>query len=97
MRYHSNTVRPGTSILQRILLFCLAVIIINLTLINGIGAGGADRDVIIVFKKPAGTSEQALIHSHNGLVKNTYHLIPAISARISENEIDKIKTDARIA
>lgn len=73
-----------------LLYFCVI-----LMMINGIAAG-ADRDVIVGFKKPVGPSEQALIHSHGGAVKKSFHLIPAIAARLPENKIEELKKDPGI-
>lgn len=70
---------------------------IILIMINGIAFAGADRDVIIGFKKSVGQSEEALIHSHGGIAKKSFHLIPAIAAKVPEGEIEKMKKDSRIA
>ncbi len=68
-----------------------------LMMINGIALAGADRDVIVVFNKPVGTSEEALIHGHGGIAKKSFHLLPAIAARVPENKIEEMKKDPRIA
>ena len=75
-----------------LLYFCIILIIIS-----GIALGATDRDVIVGFKNKPGPSEQALIHSHGGLVKKSFHLIPVISARVPENEIEEIKKDPKVA
>lgn len=80
---------------QKVIIFCTIFIMIN-GIINGV-ALTADRDVIIGFKKPVGPSEEALIHSHGGIAKKSFHLIPAIAARLSEDKIEELKKDPRIA
>ncbi|MDJ1422442.1 MAG: S8 family serine peptidase [Candidatus Methanoperedens sp.] len=74
----------------------LSFLCLILVLITGIAAG-ADRDVIIGFKNKPGTSEEALIHSHGGVVKKSFHLIPAIAAKLPEGEIEKMKKDPKVA
>lgn len=76
---------------RRILYFCII-----LMMISGIAAG-ADRDVIIGFKNKPGPSEEALVHSHGGMVKKIFHLIPAMAAKVPDVEIAGMKKDPRIA
>src|SRR3990167_10499939 len=76
---------------RRILYFCII-----LMMISGIAAG-TDRDVIIGFKNKPGPSEEALVHSHGGTVKKTFHLIPVMAAKVSDVEIAEMKKDPRIA
>ncbi len=78
---------------QTILLF---VILLIIGAISGIGAV-TTRDVIIGFKINPGTPEEALINSHGGIVKQTFHLIPAIAAKLPEGAIIGIKNDPRVA
>lgn len=77
----------------KVLLYSCVILI----MINGIALAGADRDVIIGFKKSVGPSEEALIHSHGGIAKKSFHLIPAIAAQVPENEIEEMKKNPRIA
>lgn len=79
-------------IFQKIVI--LLAIFITINSITGIAL--ADQDVIIGFNKPVGPSEKALIHSHSGLIKKSFSLIPAIAARIPESNISKIKEDPRV-
>jgi subtilisin len=65
-------------------------------LILNISALAADRDVIIGYNKPVGLSEKELVNSHGGSVKKDFHLINAVSARMSEVEIEKMKKDPGI-
>lgn len=81
----------NTQKLRVFLYFCVILI-----MTNGIAAG-ADRDVIIGFKKPVGPSEQALFQSNDVAVKKTFHLIPAIAARLPENKIEELLKDQRVA
>jgi subtilisin len=78
-------------IAQRIFLIFCAI-----SMISGI-ALAADHDVIIGFHQPPGLSEKALIHDHGGVVKNSFHLIPAIAAKLPENNIEKLKKNPRVA
>lgn len=79
---------------QKLRVFLYVCVI--LIFINGI-ASGADRDVIVGFKKPVGPSEQALIQNHGGVIKKSFHLIPAIASRLPENKIEVLKKDPGIA
>ncbi len=76
---------------RKILYFCII-----LMMINGIAAG-ADRDVIVGFKKPVDQSDDDFIHGHGGKVKKDFHIINAISAKIPEENIETMKKDPRIA
>ena len=40
-------------------------------------------DVIIGFSQTPGSSEQALVRSSGGTIKHSYHLVPAIAARLN--------------
>jgi subtilisin len=55
------------------------------------------RDVIIGFHQMPIPSEKALIHSEGGVVKHEYRLIPAVSASLSEQAIDIMRKNPRVA
>jgi subtilisin len=55
------------------------------------------RDVIIGFHQMPIPSEKALIHSEGGVVKHEYRLIPAVSASLSEQAIDNMRKNPRVA
>jgi subtilisin len=94
MRFPSNFQYQMMNLQKfRVLLYLCIILII----INGIALGATDCDVIVGFKNKPGPSEQALIHSHGGIAKKSFHLIPAIAARVPENEIKEIKKDPRVA
>jgi subtilisin len=44
--------------------------------------------VFIGFDKTPGPSEQALVQSHDGLIKHSYHLVPAVAASIPQVAIE---------
>ena len=44
-------------------------------------------DVLIGFTNTPGLSEQALVRSHGGVIKHSYHLVPAIAASVPESAI----------
>jgi len=51
-------------------------------------AQGVERlDVLIGFKKLPGPAEEALVRAGGGRIKYTYHLVPAIAARVPEPAI----------
>jgi subtilisin len=79
---------------QTLKILLCAIIFINISGISG--AIVADRDVIIGFKQKPGLSEKTLVISHGGIAKKTFHLIPAISAKIPGSEIESIKRDPRV-
>jgi subtilisin len=91
---HSNkkkTAQKGKAVLKILLSSCAIIIFLS-----GI-ALAADRDVIIGFHKEVGQSEKELIKSHGGATKKSFHLIPAISARVPEDIIEQMKKDPKIA
>jgi len=55
------------------------------------------RDVIIGFHQMPIPSEKASIHSEGGVVKHEYRLIPAVSASLSEQAIDNMRKNPRVA
>jgi subtilisin len=57
----------------------------------------AEKSVIIGFKQRPGPSERALIHGARGVIKRTYELIPAMAARLPDEEIANLRKDGRIA
>jgi subtilisin len=52
--------------------------------------------VLIGFNKTPGPSEQALVRSHNGLIKHSYHLVPAIAASIPQVAIDGLMRNPNV-
>ncbi|SNQ59504.1 protease inhibitor I9 family protein [Candidatus Methanoperedens nitratireducens] len=85
-----KTARKGM-LLRASIHFCIIFM-----MISGV-ALSADRDVIIVFHKPVGLSEKELVRSYDGMAKKDFHLIPAISARLSEENISKMKNSPAVA
>jgi subtilisin len=77
---------------RRVLLLTLSFLFILPAL-----AVSAEKSVIIGFKQKPGPSEQALIHGAKGIIKRTYQLIPAMAARLPEEEIANLKKNAKIA
>lgn len=75
---------------RKVLFFCII-----LMMMSGIAAG-ADRDVIIGFKKTVGPSEDDFIRGHGGAVKKEFHIISAISAKVPEENIENMKKDSRV-
>ena len=73
----------------------LAIII---TLLSGTAySEEPQRDVIIGFHQMPIPSEKALIHSEGGVVKHEYRLIPAVSASLSEQAVDIMRKNPRVA
>jgi subtilisin len=84
------TAQKGKAILKALVYSCAIIMILS-----GI-ALASDLDVIIGFYKPVGISEKDLVKNHSGNVKKDFHLINAVSARMPELEIGKMKKDSRI-
>lgn len=78
-------------ITKRVVLICCVIFMISGVVL------AEDRDVIIGFHQPVGPPEKVLIHEHGGVVKKSFHLIPAIAAKVPENTIEKLKTNPRVA
>lgn len=97
MKSPSNLLYPFCQIMtvQKVLLFCAVILMING--MTSIAFADEYRDMIIGFHKLVGLSEKALIHSQGGLAKKSFHLIPAIAARVPVNKIEELKKDPRIA
>lgn len=76
-----------------------AIIILSIVLNMSMSASEAlvtKRDVIIGFNKPVGPSEKALVQNNGGEIKKSFHLIPAMSAKMPETAIDNVKKDSRV-
>jgi subtilisin len=60
-------------------------------------AGGPERvPVLIGFRQVPGPSEQALVRSHGGKIKYSYHLVPAIAASIPQSAIDALAKNPNV-
>ncbi len=82
--------------------YFLALIMAFLTIIIILLSGTAyseepHRDVIIGFHQMPIPSEKALVHREGGVVKHAYRLIPAVSASLSEQAIDIMRKNPRVA
>ncbi len=53
-------------------------------------------DVLIGFTHTPGPSERALVKSHGGSIKYSYHLVPAIAASVPESAIAGLSKNPRI-
>jgi subtilisin len=53
-------------------------------------------DVLIGFTNTPGSSEQALVRGHGGVIKHSYHLVPAIAASVPESAIQGLLNNPRI-
>jgi subtilisin len=76
------------------LIFCTAFVV------NGMISGtalAADHSVIIGFHQYNISAETKLVHDNGGKLKRTFHLITAVSANMSDENISKLKKDSRIA
>lgn len=80
----------GKQILKIALHSSIAIIILT-----GI-ALAADRDVIIGYKKSVSVQEMELITGYGGIVKKNLQLINAVSARMPENTVEKLKSNSNI-
>lgn len=52
--------------------------------------------VLIAFDRQPGPDEQAIVHSHGGSIKYTYHLVPAIAASVPKAAIDGLLRNPRV-
>ena len=60
-------------------------------------AGGPQRvRVLIGFRQVPGPSEQALVRGHGGVIKYSYHLVPAIAASIPEPAIEALVANPKV-
>ena len=76
------------------LIFCTAFVI------NGMISGAAfaaDQNVIIGFHQSNVSAEAKLVHDNGGKLKKTFHLITAVSANMSDENISKLKKDPNVA
>jgi len=53
--------------------------------------------VLIGFKHRPGAAEQNLIRGQGGSIKHTHHLVPAISATLSEAAVARLRRDPNVA
>ncbi|MCX9026270.1 MAG: S8 family peptidase [Candidatus Methanoperedens sp.] len=80
---------------QRIFLLFFTIIIIN-GLVHGT-ALAEDHNVIIGFHQTDIPSNQKLVNDSGGKLKKAFHLINAISANMSDQNITKLKKNSKIA
>lgn len=80
---------------QRIFLISCVILLLN-GMING-AALAADRNVIIGFHQSNATAQEKLVKDNGGKLKKTFHLVWAISASISDENISKLKLDPNVA
>ncbi len=80
---------------QRVLLISCFILLIN-GIING-AALAADRNVIIGFHQSNVTAQEKLVKDNGGKLKKTFHLITAIAANISDENISKLEQDPTVA
>ncbi len=57
----------------------------------------ADKSVIVGFHEMPGPSEKTLIHGSKGIIKRTYRIIPAMAVKLSQQGIEKIKKNKKVA
>ncbi len=84
------TTQKGKGVLKALVHSCAIIIILS-----GM-AFAADRDVIIGYDKPVGVFEKEQVENHGGNVTEEFHLINAVSARVPEVEIEKMKKESGI-
>ena len=71
------------------LLVLSAMLMLGVFMAPGAHGQGVDRlDVLIGVKNLPGPAEEALVRAGGGRIKYTYHLVPAIAARVPEPEGD---------
>ncbi|MFH0794630.1 MAG: S8 family serine peptidase [bacterium] len=52
--------------------------------------------ILIAFKHNPGPAEEALVHSHGGKIKYTYHLVPAIAASVPEAAVEGLRHNPNV-
>ena len=70
---------------------------VSLSLIAPGSTLSAEKSVIVGFHQKPGPSHRALIRGNRGRTKRTFRLINAISARLPEEEIEKLKRNKNVA
>ncbi len=61
------------------------------------GTALVERDVIIGYHQKPDHVDEDEIKSNGGNIKHTYHIIPAVSAKLSDRAIAKMKKNPRVA
>ena len=84
--------------MNKSLLILIMLLVIISTLSSGtVTSAKPEQNVIIGFYDAPGPLEKALIQDNNGKIKRTFHIIPAISARLPEQAIENMKKHPKIA
>lgn len=83
-------------LLVRLSIVIILGIMLNMIMIMNAEAA-ADRDVIIGFNKSIGPTEKAIVQSYGGVIKKSFHLIPAIAAKVPDTAINAIRKEMRVA
>jgi len=80
-----------------IICICLLVFSLVSQVVANDNAGGPERvPVLIGFTHTPGPSEQALVRSHGGAIKHSYHLVPAIAATVPEPAIQALAKNPNV-
>jgi subtilisin len=83
--------------MKHLFLTRMTLVIMALMLCLPLTARAKEKSVIVGFHQKPGPSEKALIHGAKGIIKRTFHLIPAMAVKVSEKEIEKIKKNKKVA
>ena len=79
---------------KRYLFHAVIIAVLNFILIGSVFA--AERSVIIRFHKQPGIAETERIDKAHGKIRRFYKAIPALAAKLSEQEIEKLRKDPNI-
>jgi subtilisin len=60
-------------------------------------ASSSEKSVIVGFHQKPGPSEEAFIHGAKGIIKRSFHLIPAMAVSLPEEEIAALKRNSKVA
>ncbi|MDP3899816.1 MAG: S8 family peptidase [bacterium] len=91
--------------MKKILSYALILgVVFTLAVVGAVGpmnsqvqaAGNNKVDVFIIFNQTPGPSEQSLVKKAGGVVKYSYHLVPAISASVPESAIKGFLKNPRV-
>lgn len=80
----------------RAVMLTLSIGLISVTVLSASAQPPDMNKVLISFKKQPGPTEEALVHAKGGEIKYTYHIVPAIAAKVPAQALDGLRRNPNV-
>jgi len=94
--YKENRPVPTKPVIRLMAMLVVAILLAGPAAPHALAQPTARVSVLIAFTKQPGPAEQALVRGVGGEIKYTYHLVPAIAARVPESALDELRRNPNI-